>query len=308
MARPNRQTSYARSQYWIDGYFLQQTFGWDNKLFLPERAGLTILLSLVQVRGIRNIPKPVWALCHLILIFIKQRHCQCNEFGQSKGFIWWSGWCGSHWTLWQVQPHFICQLSRQNTYVPNAQIAFWNVAPERTREVKQDLISAFQKQVGTGLNYILKGYLTLSSTVYWLYWEGGTSRLDNVGEMSNKGFNWALITTPLRQRTSNGMFTAFIAKTKPGWKLGSPRVAINNVAGAPVYLIEGQPAGVFFEPILLPMQMEAGCWIPMDWSRLKRNPKAYVAGSEIPAGSYVEGGVLYTTKRCQRTPNLCCAE
>ena len=55
----NRQTSYARSQYWIDGYFLQQTFGWDNKLFLTERAGLTILLSLVRVRGIRNIPKPV---------------------------------------------------------------------------------------------------------------------------------------------------------------------------------------------------------------------------------------------------------
>ena len=33
----------------------------------------------------------------------------------------------------------------KNTYVPNAQIAFENVAPERTREVEQDLISAFSK-------------------------------------------------------------------------------------------------------------------------------------------------------------------
>lgn len=48
----NRQTSYARSQYWIDGYFLQQTFGWDNKLFLTG-AGRVDNSSIFSA-GVRN--------------------------------------------------------------------------------------------------------------------------------------------------------------------------------------------------------------------------------------------------------------
>jgi hypothetical protein len=81
-------------------------------------------------------------------------------------------------------------------------------------------------------------------------------------------------------------------------KLGSPTVTLSTVSGAPSFLIEGEAAGVFYGTYYA--KNDAGETIKNQWG-LEQTEKgtsvAYVAGTEIPAGSYVLGGLLYTPKR-----------
>ena len=117
--------------------------------------------------------------------------------------------------------------------------------------------------------------------------------------MSNKGFELSLNYNALKTKDIEwNVYGVYSKKQKPGWKTGLTKSCYQQRSRCSIYLIEGQPAGVFLEPILLPMQMEAGCWIPYGLEQTEKGTqKAYVAGSEIPAGSYVEGGVLYTPQR-----------
>lgn len=297
----NRQTGYARSQYWIDGYFLQQTFGLDNKLFLTGAARVDN--SSIFSAGVRNqkytkasisfVPSDFEAYKSSGLANIMNSVKVRASFGEAGGVA-------------AIGPYDRYNLISsvnylgKNTYVPNAQIAFENVAPERTREVEAGLdLGFFKNKLGLGLTVYSQRVFDLLVNRVLAASEGGTSRLDNVGEMSNKGFELSLNYNAYKTKDMEWNIYGVYSRNKNlVEKLGSPRVQINNVAGAPVYLIEGQPAGVFFGTYFA---------TNADGSRLlntygleqteKGTQKTYVPGSEIPAGSYVEGGVIYTPQR-----------
>jgi len=297
----NRQTSYARSQYWIDGYFLQQTFGWDNKLFLTGAGRIDN--SSIFSAGQRNQKYTKASLSFVPSDFDFYKNSGIANVMNSVKVRASFGEAGGVAAIGPYDRYNLISSVNylgKNTYVPNAQIAFENVAPERTREVEAGLdLSFFKNKLGLGLTVYSQRVFDLIVNRVLAASEGGTSRLDNVGEMSNKGFELSLNYNALKTKDIEWNVYGVYSKNKNlVEKLGSPRVAINNVAGAPVYLIEGQPAGVFFGTYFA---------TNADGSRLlnsygleqteKGTQKAYVAGSEIPAGSYVEGGVLYTPQR-----------
>ncbi|MBK7009531.1 MAG: SusC/RagA family TonB-linked outer membrane protein [Saprospiraceae bacterium] len=297
----NRQTSYARSQYWIDGYFLQQTFGWDNKLFLTG-AGRVDNSSIFSA-GVRNQKYTKASISFVASDFEAYKESGIADVMNSIKVRASFGEAGGVAAIGPYDRYNLISSVNylgKNTYVPNAQIAFENVAPERTREVEAGLdLGFFKNKLALGLTVYSQRVFDLLVNRVLAASEGGTSRLDNVGEMSNKGFELSLNYNALKTKDLEWNIYGVYSRNKNlVEKLGSPRVAITNVAGAPVYLIEGQPAGVFFGTYFA---------TNADGSRLlnsygleqteKGTQKTYVAGSEIPAGSYVEGGVIYTPQR-----------
>jgi TonB dependent receptor len=288
---PNRITTFAQSRYWIDGYFGQQTFGYKDFVYLTGAARVdnssvfssTQRNQLYSKASISFVPSALdfWknGSFNKILSSTKLR----ASFGEAGGVA-------------AIGPYDRFNLISSVNYlgkataVPNTQLAFQNIAPERTRELE------FGGDFGLTV-YSQKVFDLLVNKVLAAS-EGGTSRLDNVGEMTNKGVELSLNVNAVKTKDFNWNVYGVYSKNKNlVTKLGSPTVAITNSGGAPIFLVEGQPASVFYGTYFAE---DNGKRVLNQWG-LEQTEKGtavnYKAGTEIPAGSYVEGGVLYTPKR-----------
>ena len=76
---------------------------------------------------------------------------------------------------------------------------------------------------------------------------GGLGLVTNVGTMENKGVEIMLDMVPVRTKNLTWDVTVIFNRNRNRvLSLGSPRIEISNVAGAPVSFLEGQPASVFY--------------------------------------------------------------
>ncbi len=152
---------------------------------------------------------------------------------------------GSYDRFWQFNP---VNYLGKNTIVPSPQLANPAVRPERMKELEFGVdasflndkagltFTAYQQQIS---DLVVNRVLAASA--------GGTSIVNNTGEMSNKGIEIGLNATPLRTKDLSWDVTVLFNRNRNKIeKLGTPLVAVNNVAGAPVFLIEGQPASLFY--------------------------------------------------------------
>lgn len=152
---------------------------------------------------------------------------------------------GTYSRFWQFQP--VGFLGR-NTIIPSSILANPRVRPERMEEL----------EAGADLSF-LDNRLNLTFTTYNQRIKdlvvnrvlapstGGSSIVNNVGEMENRGYEIALDIVPVRTKDLSWNLTLLYNQNRNKvLSLGSPTIAINNVAGAPVFLIEGQPASVFY--------------------------------------------------------------
>jgi hypothetical protein len=129
--------------------------------------------------------------------------------------------------------------------------------------------------------------------------QGGTTLVDNVGEMTNKGIELSVNVNPIRTKNFNwDVYGVFNNNKNVITKLGSPFIQLATVSGAPAYLIEGQPTTVFFTTFYaaaadgshllnkfgLP-QTEKGIVVP------------YKEGDAILPGAYVVAGSQYVPQR-----------
>lgn len=77
--------------------------------------------------------------------------------------------------------------------------------------------------------------------------EGGLSIVTNVGQMENKGIEVVLGVVPVRTQDIRWDVNFIYNRNRNKvTKLGTPTIAFNNSAGAPSFLVEGQPASVFY--------------------------------------------------------------
>jgi hypothetical protein len=154
--------------------------------------------------------------------------------------------------FYRFQPSTTPFLGR-STFLPSSQLANLNVRPERNNELEG----------GVDLGF-LNDRIGFTATVYYQRIKdlvvprtlaptsGGSLIVDNVGEMENRGVELQLTGTPIKKED----FTwdvSFIYNRNRNKVTKLPRVngnaqaiPIENAAGAPVFLVEGQPAGVFF--------------------------------------------------------------
>jgi TonB-linked SusC/RagA family outer membrane protein len=136
----------------------------------------------------------------------------------------------------------------RNTFIPSSTLANINLKPERMTETEGGLdIGLIQNRINLGITLYKQSISDLVVNRQLASSTGGTSTIDNVGSMENKGVELALTTQAIKTKDFNWDFTLLYNRNRNKiTKLGSPTVAISSSAGAPSFLIEGQPASVFY--------------------------------------------------------------
>lgn len=299
---PNRLTSYGLSRLWIDGFFGQQTLGYNNQLFLT--GAMRVDNSSIFSKTSRN---QTYSKASASFVLSESGFWKSNEglmkimpsaklrmsFGEAGGVA-------------AIGPYDRFNLISsanylgKNTLIPNTQLAFENVAPERNREIEMGAdLGLFKNKLALGFTYYQQRVFDLLVNKQLAASEGGLSRLDNVGEMQNRGIELSLNYNAVKTKDFNwDIYSVYSRNRNKVVKLGSPIIPISTVSGAPAFLIEGKPASVFYGTFFA--KDANGVTVKNQWG-LEQTEKGtsvnYKAGDPIPADSYVEGGVLYTKKR-----------
>jgi len=241
--------NYGLDQFSLNGYFGQATFGYKNLAFITGAIRRDKSSKFSPSQANQNYPKLSASFVPSDMDFWKNNvgdkvisslkvRTSWGQAGNLTGL-------GSYDRFWQFSP--VAFLGR-NTIVPSSQLANQNVKPERMTEFEYGLDIAFMNNRinlgATVYNQQIEDLVvnrTLASS------EGGTSIVNNVGTMENKGVEIALNINPVRTRDFNWDVSFIYSRNRNKvLKLGSPTIAIATNSGAPVYLIEGAPASVFY--------------------------------------------------------------
>lgn len=244
------QLGYGLDRYNLSGYFGQATFAYKNLAFLTGALRRDASSKFSPTETNQLYPKLSGSLVVSDLDFWKN-----SSFGRVftdlklRGSYGESGnlsGIGSYSRFWQFQP--IAFLGR-NTIIPSSTLANPAVRPERMSELEGGFDMAFLNGrvnlTATAYNQQIKDLVvnrTLAPTT------GGTGIVNNVGTMENRGVELMLDVVPVKTKDFSWDVTFIFNRNRNKiLSLGSPRIEISTVSGAPVFLLEGQPASVFFE-------------------------------------------------------------
>ncbi len=242
-------TGYGLDQFSLSGYFGQATIGYKNLAFLTGaiRSDKSSKFSTGQAN--QSYPKVSASFVPSDLDFWKSNvgesvisslklRASWGQAGNLAGI-------GSYDRFWQFNP---VPFLGKGTLVPSSQLANPNVKPERMTEFEYGLDIA-----------LLSNKINLAATLYNQKIEdlvvnrglasstGGLSIVNNVGQMENNGLEISLNIAPIKTTDFSWDFTFIYNRNRNKvTKLGVPSIAIATNSGAPVYLIEGAPASVFY--------------------------------------------------------------
>ncbi len=243
------QSSYALDRYNLSGYFGQATVGYRNLAFLTAavRRDRSSKFSASETNQIYPKLSGSFVLSDLgfwkdaglssAISSVKLR-TSYGEAGNLSGV-------GTYSRFYQFTP---VPFLGKNTVVPGTTLANERVRPERMTELEGGVDLAFlnnRLSLGVTLYHQKINDLVVNRTLAPS--TGGSSIVNNVGTMENRGLELVLDVVPVKTRDINWDFTVIFNRNRNKvLSLGTPAISIDNVAGAPVYLLEGQPAGVFY--------------------------------------------------------------
>jgi TonB-linked SusC/RagA family outer membrane protein len=242
-------TNYSLDQFDLFGYFGQVTFGYKNLAFLTGAVRRDKSSKFSPSEANQTYPKfsasfipsdlSFWedTFDETLLNSLKLR-ASWGQAGNLTGI-------GSYDRFWQFAP---AAYLGKPTIVPSATLANPNVKPERMTEFEYGVdIAAWNNRVNFGATFYKQSIEDLVVNRVLAASEGGTSIVNNVGEMENKGIELSLNVIPIRAGDLSWDLTLIYNRNRNKiTELGSPTVSISNVAGAPSFLIEGMPASVFY--------------------------------------------------------------
>ena len=246
------QSDYSLDRFNLSGYFAQATLAYKNLAFLTGaiRQDRSSKFSASQTNQVY--PKVSGSFVVSDLGFWR-----ASTFGQtfsslklraSYGEAGNLSGIGSYSRFYQFSP---VGFLGKNTIVPGTTLANPSVKPERMAELEGGAdLSFFNDRITLGvtaysqkISDLVVGRTLAPST-------GGTSIINNVGSMENKGFEIVLDVTPIKTKDVKWDFTAIFNhnrnKVLDLGGLGSIDPGAEGTSGAPVRLLVGQPVGVFF--------------------------------------------------------------
>lgn len=240
---------YGLDRYDLSGTFGQATFNYNNLAFITGaiRRDRSSKFSPTETNQIY--PKVSgsfvasdlagWKNGHLseIVNSLKLR-ASWGQAGNLTGI-------GSYDRFWQFNP---VNYLGQNTIIPSGQLANPSVRPERMTEMEFGIDAGLLKdKIGLSFSIYNQQIKDLVVNAVSASTSGGTSIINNTGEMSNKGIELGLNFTPISTKNftwdANVIFNRNRSLIE---KLGTALIGISNSAGAPIFLIEGQSPSVFF--------------------------------------------------------------
>jgi len=136
----------------------------------------------------------------------------------------------------------------KNTITPSSILANPRVRPERMTETEGGFdLTLINNRVNIGFTAYKQKVKDLVVNRVLASTSGGTSIVNNVGTLENKGLEISLGINPVKTDNFNWEATLLYNHNKNKMlSLGSPTVPISTVSGAPVFLVEGQPSSVFY--------------------------------------------------------------
>ncbi|MFD1871251.1 SusC/RagA family TonB-linked outer membrane protein [Hymenobacter bucti] len=141
----------------------------------------------------------------------------------------------------------------KNTIVPGTTLANPAVRPERMGEIEGGADLGFlNDRVGLGITVYRQKITDLVVRRNLAASTGGSAIVNNVGSMENRGLEVVLSATPVKTTDFTWDITLIYNRNRnkvldlPGSNGATQAISVDNAAGAPVYLLNGQPAGVFY--------------------------------------------------------------
>ena len=253
-ATTNIRTDFNLDRFDLSGYYAQATVGFRNLAFLTGAIRRDRSSKFSGTETNQYYPKVSGSLVVSDLAFwqngsfatafnsLKLR-ASYGEAGNLNGI-------NSYARFYQFQP--VPFLGR-NTFLPGAQLANPAVRPERNNELEGGADFAFLRDrvtLGVTAYYQKITDLVLDRNVAPSL--GGSSIVTNIGTMENRGLELALSATPLKTADLTWDVSFIYSRNRnkvidiPGSNGQNQAISVPNVTGAPVYLLAGQPAGVFY--------------------------------------------------------------
>jgi hypothetical protein len=174
---------------------------------------------------------------------------------------------GNKWSLAKLRVAYgqsgnltgIGPYERFNTYTTNpflgrtsmqsrSQLANENVRPERQNELEIGTDMAFvDNRLSFSFNYYIKNVSDMGISRVIAPTTGFSSLLDNFGKLENRGIELLINATPIRNRDFSWDVTGIFNRNRNKvTQIGQALTTFSTNSGAPVAIIEGQPAGVFY--------------------------------------------------------------
>jgi TonB-linked SusC/RagA family outer membrane protein len=240
---------YGLDQFNLSGIFGQATIGFKNLAFVTGAIRRDQSSKFSPTETTQNYPKlsasfvasdlEAWRNSNLsnVVSGLKLR-ASWGQAGNLTGI-------GSYDRFWQFSS--VPFLGR-NTILLGSTLANPRVRPERMTEFEGGAdISLFKNKVNLGITAYQQKISDLVVNRVLASTSGGTSIVNNVGEMENKGLEIALNVEAIKINDFSWDVTVIYSRNRNLiTSLGSPTIALSNSAGAPSFLVEGQPSSVFF--------------------------------------------------------------
>lgn len=244
--------AYNLDRFSLSGLFAQATLGYKNLAFITGavRRDQSSKFSASQTN--QYYPKVSGSFIVSDLDFWKNLSFS-NTFNSLKlrtsyGEAGNLSGIGSYARFYQFSP--VAFLGK-NTVTPGTQLANPEVQPERMAELEGGVDLAFLNgRIGLGVTAYHQKITNLVVNRTLAPTSGGTSIVNNVGSMENKGFEIVLDATPIKTKDLSWDVT-FIYNHNRNKVLDLGGLPIINpdassASGTPVNLIVGQPVGVFY--------------------------------------------------------------
>ncbi|GAB3837380.1 TonB-dependent receptor [Hymenobacter jeollabukensis] len=241
---------YELSQYNLSGVYLQGNVGFQNLLFVTAaiRRDRSSLFAPSQTN--QYYPKVSGSL-----VLSDLSTWQNAAFAKTFNSLKLRASYGASGNLTGIGPYdrfgLLNPIPYQGraTFSPSTTLPNRDVRPERMKELEG----------GVDLGFF-DDRITLSATAYRqritdlvlrrliATSRGGSDIFENIGSMQNRGLELQLTTVPVRNNNFTWSITAIYSRNrnKVVNLVGSSAIEILNVAGAPSYLLNGQPASVFY--------------------------------------------------------------
>ena len=243
---------YNLDRFSLSGLFAQATLGYRNLAFITGAVRRDQSSKFSPTQTNQYYPKVSGSFIVSDLDFWKNLSLS-NAFNSLKlrasyGEAGNLSGIGSYARFYQFSP---VGFLGQNTVTPNTQLANPDVQPERMAELEGGVdLSFLSGRIGLGITAYQQKISSLVVNRTLAPTTGGTSIVNNVGSMENKGFEIVLDVNPVKTEDLNWEMT-FIYNHNRNKVLDLGGLPIINpdassASGTPVNIIVGQPVGVFY--------------------------------------------------------------
>ncbi len=238
-----------RGEVSISGYYLQQNFGYRSILFLT--GAIRVDGSSVFGEDQRN-----------------QKYFKASgSYVISEHEFWKNMSMNKVWNFAKLRVAYgesgnltgIGAYSRFNTYssnsfvnrtslVSSSTLANTNVKPERQRELEFGIdLGFFNSRLTVSTNIYTKKVDDLLINRFIAPTTGFSSLLDNFGSLENRGFEFVVSGSPIRNKNFSWTATAIYNHNRnKAVKIGQALTLLSTNSGTPIAIIEGQPIGIFY--------------------------------------------------------------